>query len=123
MESQNCKCKVCGKEFFYGDKTSPCLTDKKWRRIVNFYNLGLYEKKASKLYAKNFHKWEEINNYDWETPNEFLDKDEYHLYICSDCMEKALGRKIMPSDLSTSDAKINGFEWYYNKEFEETYFN
>lgn len=117
----NCKCKVCGKEFWYGDENSPCLIDKKWRKIVNFYNLGLYEKKASKLYAKNFNRWEELNGYDWETPNEFIDKDEYHLYICSDCMENALGRKIMPSDLPTVDVKIDG-EWYYNKAFEEKYF-
>lgn len=119
---ENCKCKVCGKEFWYGDENSPCLIDKKWRKIVNFYNLGLYEKKASKLYAKNFHKWEELNGYDWETPNEFIDKDEYHLYICSDCMERALGRKIMPSDLSTSKAKTDGLDWYYNKAFEEKHF-
>ena len=84
MNELNCKCKVCGKQFEYGDENSPCLTDKKWKRVVNFYNLGLYEKKARKLYAK-FDPW---------LDEDFVDKDEYHLYICSDCMEKALGRKI-----------------------------
>jgi len=112
MDGLDCKCKVCGKQFSYGDKNSPCLTDKKWRRIVNFYNLRNYEKKASKLYVKAD---------PWLNEN-FVDKDEYHLYICSDCMEKALGRKILPSDLSTAQGKIDGM-WYYNKEFEESYFN
>lgn len=107
-----CKCKVCGKQFKYGDENSPCLTDKKWRRIVNFYNLRNYEIKASKLYTKA----DPLLNED------FVDKDEYHLYICSDCMENALGRKIMPTDLSTPKAKIDGFDWYYNKAFEEHYF-
>jgi len=108
---ENCKCKVCGKEFWYGDENSPCLTDKKWRKVVNFYNLGLYEKKASKLYSKA----------DPLLNENFVDKDEYHLYICSDCMEKALGRKIMPTDLQTPAAKADG-RWYYNKAFEEKYF-
>lgn len=112
MNELNCKCKVCGKQFEYGDENSPCLTDKKWRRVVNFYNLGLYEKKANKLYSK-FDPWFD---------EKFVDKDEYHLYICSDCMEKALGRKILPSDLSTPQAKIDGLSWYFNKAFEEKYF-
>lgn len=107
-----CKCKVCGKIFEYGDKHSPCLTDKKWRKVVNFYNLGLYEKKAEKLYTKA----------DAWLNEDFVDKDEYHLYICYDCMEKALGRKILPSDLYTARAKIEGMSWYYNKAFEESYF-
>ncbi len=116
-----CKCKVCRKEFRYGDENSPCLIDKKWRKVVNFYNLGNYEKEASRLYSVKFNEWEELNGYDWEKTNSFEEKDEYHLYICSDCMEKALGRKIMPTDLSTSQSKLDG-GWYYNKAFEESYF-
>ena len=107
-----CKCKVCNKTFEYGDENSPCLTDKKWRKVVNFYNLGNYEKKAKRLCAKAD---------PWLNEN-FEDKDEYHLYICSDCMEKALGRKILPTDLSVPQAKSMGW-WYYNKAFEESYFN
>jgi len=107
----SCKCKVCGKQFEYGDKNSPCLVDKKWRKIVNFYNLRNYEIKANKLYSA-VDPWLNEN---------FVDKDEYHLYICSDCMEKALGRKILKSDLITTSAKTEGL-WYFNKEFEEYYF-
>lgn len=116
-----CRCKVCGKHFRYGDKESPCLTDERWKQVVDFYNLSKYEKKASRLYSKKFNEWEELNNYDWEKLNSFQDKDEYHLYICYDCMEKAFGRKILPTDLSTTQAKLEGM-WYYNKEFEENYF-
>lgn len=117
----DCKCKVCGKRFSYGDKNSPCLTNKKWRDVVKFYNLEKYEKEASKLYHIKFNEWEELNNYDLESPDTFEEKDEYHLYICSECMEKALGRKILPTDLSTPQAKLDG-RWYYNKAFEESYF-
>ena len=106
-----CKCKVCGKRYEYGDRHSPCLIDEKWKEIVDFYNLGKYEKKAYKLLAIA-DPW--LNE-------DFVDKDVYHLYICSDCMEKALGRKILPTDLSTASAKLEG-RWYYNKEFEEFYF-
>ena len=87
------------------------MTNKKWREIVTFYNLRNYEIKAKKLYDKT----------DPWLDEDFVDKDEYHLYICSDCMEKALGRKILPSDLLTAQGKIDGL-WYYNKEFEKTYF-
>ena len=121
MNELNCKCKVCGKSFEYGDKNSPCLTNERWKQVVDFYNLGKYEKRALRLYTKNLNKWEELNYYDLETSNDFEDKDEYHLYICSDCMEKALGRRILPADLYTAQGKIEG-RWHYNKEFEETYF-
>lgn len=107
----NCKCKVCGKKYHYGDRNSPCLTDEKWKEVVDFYNLGEYEKKALELYF-------EVDPW---LDEDFEDKDEYHLYICSDCMEKALGRKIIPTDLSTASAKKEG-RWYYNKEFENYYF-
>ena len=111
MNDSDCKCKVCGKSFVYGDKNSPCLTDEKWRRVVNFYNLSEYEKKASRL----------LDYADPWLNDDFVDKDEYHLYICSDCMEKALGRKILPTDLVETTAKARGM-WYYNLEFEKAYF-
>jgi hypothetical protein len=117
----DCKCKVCGKEFRYGDENSPCLIDEKWEKVVNFYNLGDYEKKASMLHSEKFNEWEELNDYDWEKLDSFEEKDEYHLYICYNCMEKALGRKITHNDLPTPKAKTDGV-WYYNKEFEENYF-
>lgn len=107
-----CKCKVCNKTFEYGDEKSPCLTNEKWKEVVSYYGLLEYEKKASELYAEED---------PWLNEN-FVDKDEYHLYICSDCMEKALGRKILPSDLFTPQAKTEGMLWHYNKAFEETYF-
>lgn len=117
----DCKCKVCGKQFEYGDKNSPCLVDKKWMEIVDFYNLRDYEKKASLLHSIKLNEWEELNDYNWEKLSSFEDKDEYHLYICSDCMEKALGRKIIPSDLYEAEGKKMGM-WHYNFEFEKYYF-
>ena len=106
-----CKCKVCGKTYRFGDRNSPCLINERWKEVVDFYNLSDYEKKASDLYA---------DADPWLNEN-FVDKDEYHLYICSDCMEKALGRKILPEDLSTAKAKEEG-RLYHNMEFEQYYF-
>ena len=100
-----CKCKVCGKEFYYGDKESPMLKNDVWNSIVRHYGLSEYEEKAFELYSK-------VN---FGFRRKFRDKDEYHLYICSDCMEKALGRKILKSDLIGEDVPLN-------REFEETYF-
>ena len=100
-----CKCKICGKEFNYGDKESPMLNNIIWDTIVKYYNLGEYEKKAFDLYSKM--------NFGFR--KHFKDKDEYHLYICSTCMEKALGRKLLKSDLIGENIPLN-------EKFEKSYF-
>ena len=100
-----CKCKVCNKKFNYGDKNSPMLDNKIWNNIVNFYNLKEYEIKAENKF---------YNQYNGFRKN-FKDKDEYHLYICIDCMEKALNRKLTKDDLI-------GINVPFNEEFEKWYF-
>lgn len=111
MDELDCKCKVCGKRFVYGDENSPCLVDEVWKKVVKYYNLENYEKKAERLHFEAD---------PWLNEN-YEDKDEYHLYICSDCMEKALGRKLLMTDLSEAEAKSKGL-WYYNYKFEKYYF-
>ena len=101
-----CKCKVCGKQFVYGDKNSPMLNNNVWNNIVSFYNLNEYEHKAFELYRK-------VN---FGFRKRFKDKDEYHLYICTDCMERALGRKLLKSDLIGKNIPLN-------EKFEKSYFN
>ena len=98
-----CKCKVCNKNFKYGDKNSPMLKQEIWDNIVNFYNLKEYERKSFNKFLKLYKRVG------------FKDKDEYHLYLCVDCMEKALGRKLTKKDLIGENVPLN-------QEFEEWYF-
>ena len=103
-----CKCKVCGKELQYCGDNSPMLKNDIWNQIVDFYNLKEYEEEAFEAFIKAYKKWK-------RRKNEFNDKDEYHLYLCTNCMEKALGRKILKSDLIGENTP-------FNENFEENYF-
>ena len=38
-----CKCKVCNRQFHYGDEWSPMFTNKIWFDLLDFYNLWRYE--------------------------------------------------------------------------------
>lgn len=45
----------------------------------------------------------------------FQDKDEYHCFICYECAEKALGRKLTLEDIN--DSMFNGpFKKFYFKQ-------
>jgi hypothetical protein len=77
-----------------------------WHSIVSFYGLEKYEKEAFKAFRKAYKEWKR---------GKFNDKDEYHLYLCTECMEKALGRKILKSDLIGENTP-------FNEVFEKTYF-
>lgn len=103
---KNCKCQVCGKRFAYGDEQSPMLKKEVWSRIVNFYNLGEYEKEADERFHINYEYRKQIGK---------RHSDDEHLYLCYECMEKALGRKIEPSDLINIGVPLN-------MAFEEMYF-
>ena len=102
------RCKICGKELEYCGDDSPMLKETIWREIVRFYDLEEYEKEAFKLFMKAYNKWKRGRS-------KFNDKDEYHLYLCTDCMERALGRKLLKSDLI-------GENVLFNENFEKNYF-
>lgn len=78
------KCKVCSKQFEYGDSESPMLTGEKWNEVVKFYGLEKFEKQA--FFRSNFP----------------IEDETAHLFICKDCMEDALGRKLTEEDLNGS---------------------
>lgn len=102
------KCKVCGEHIEYCGDNSPMLSNDVWNKVVNFYGLKEYEKESFEIFMKAYNKWK-------RSKSKFNDKDEYHLYICAGCMEKALGRKLLRSDLVGKDVP-------FNKEFENNYF-
>ena len=103
--SKYCSCKVCNRKFLYGDCQSPMLSNKKWDEVVSFYDLKEYENKAMEKYRLHCEK---VGNY------KAKHIDDEHLYICYECMEKALGRKIRRSDLIGKDIPLNEyFEYMY----------
>lgn len=101
-----CICKNCGRYFLYGDCQSPMLSNKRWKEVVQFYNLSKYEKEAIERYD------EHLLRAGWRAK----EIENEHLYLCYKCIEEALGRKIRRSDLIGKNIPIN-------KDFEEMYFN
>lgn len=101
-----CKCQVCEKRFAYGDEQSPMLKDDIWNNIVKFYDLEQYEKEADDRFQENYEYRKQIGQ---------RHSDDEHLYLCYECMEKALGRKIEPGDLINIGVPLNMM-------FEEMYF-
>lgn len=103
---KNCKCQSCGKRFVYGDEQSPMLRKDIWNKIVKFYDLEQYEKEADDRFHENYEYRKQIGQ---------RHSDDEHLYLCYECMEKALGRKLEPRDLINIGVPLNA-------EFEKMYF-
>ena len=96
-------CKICKKEFNYGDKNSPMLKNLVWNRIVSFYKLTNYEKEASHRFHTKWHKG----------IHDFIPND--HLFLCYECMEKALGRKLTKEDLINCPLNEQFIKEYFNE--------
>lgn len=91
-----CKCTVCGRRFDYDGLYSPMLEEDKWKEVIKFYGLEEVEKEANKRCHFNTR----------------LDNENAHVFICLDCMEKALGHKLTIND-------VNKFP--FNEKFIEAY--
>ena len=104
MKRLVCICKNCGRRFIYGDCQSPMLNNKIWNKVVKNLNLKEYEINAEKRYEKHYQKA------GWRMSN----IEDEHLYLCYECMEKALGRKLKRSDLIGKNVPLNEeFEYMY----------
>lgn len=68
-------CRVCSKRFDYDGLYSPMLTDERWKEVYEHYGFT-------------------------EDDDSFEDDDS--LYICLECMEKALGRELVRDDVNDS---------------------
>lgn len=101
-----CTCKNCGRKFLYGDCQSPMLNNKRWKEVVQFYGLSDYEKEAGKRYFEHYSR----------VGRRVKEIEDEHLYLCYECIEKALGRKIRRNDLIGKNVP-------FNEDFEEMYFN
>lgn len=76
-------CRVCSKRFDYDGLYSPMLTDERWKEVYEHYGFT-------------------------EDDDSFEDDDS--LYICLECMEKALGRELVRDDVNDSQYNANYFE-------------
>lgn len=99
-----CHCTVCDRAFEYGDAVSPMFDDGIWDRLIAYYHLAEHEAEAF-AYQK-----QALSDGDWP----YCSDRKAHTYICADCAEKALGRRIRMSDLNGSD---------FNEEFTKAYFS
>lgn len=91
-----CKCNVCGRKFDYDGLYSPMLEEDKWREVIKFYNLEEAEERAF-----------ENRRY-----NSRMDNEKAHVFLCFDCMEKAMGHKLTLNDVNKSP---------FNERFIEAY--
>lgn len=83
-------CTVCGKSIKYCGTDSPMLINKRWKQVIEFYNLVEYEKEAYKRMCK------------LHSSNPKFFNPENHTFICKKCIEKALGREIQQEDCNKS---------------------
>lgn len=110
-----CKCEICKREFEYGDKWSPMLDNDAWKSVLKFYGISEIEKERERIssglyYIEDITRSERIKDVIFD----ISESDLLHTYVCYECMEKALGRKIVKEDL-IGDVP-------FNEAFEKEYF-
>lgn len=84
-------CRVCGKDFDYGDEQSPVFKDDIWNQVLRTNG------------------FQEIQPISREHPQDDTG------FICYECVEKALGRKITKEDLQDVIFNEPFIEHYFNK--------
>lgn len=100
------RCTKCKTKFEYGDHMSPMFNEAIWKEIIEKAGLSEYEKIAKEKY----NKW---------NGNPSTDRYCYHTYICYECAEKLLGRKIRLSDLNNSWFNVPFLMFYFDMTEEE----
>lgn len=108
------ECNTCGKKFEYGDRWSPMLKDKVWRKVLNEFSISREtERRRYRLFSKLYDLQKEASIEEAAAIGEIINRPEFHVFICTDCMEKALGRKLTLEDTERCPL---------NREFEKEYF-
>lgn len=88
------RCTVCNKAFHYGDYNSPMFVNKIWNEIITHYKLADFEKEATRRFYSFIKKGD--RSY----------RQDCHVFVCSECAEKALSRKITNDDINDSEFNI-----------------
>ena len=110
----NCTCSGCGKKYTYGDENSPVVLPRVWNLLLGHYGISEEEEyKKEKAFTGLYKKWKEMpEGQEKEALHEKMSGPDYHTYFCTDCMEKALGRKLTRYDIQNCP---------YNNEFRAKY--
>lgn len=109
-----CKCTACNREFEYGDKWSPMLSNSVWKQVLDYYGLRDEEIKREREFEKRWDVWEKCSGVEYGKLWDRLRDDDCHTYICYKCIETAIGRKITRDDLIGANVPINAeFEKFY----------
>lgn len=109
-----CECNNCGRKFEYGDRWSPVLKGHVWRKVLD--NLGISretEMRKDRLFLGLYSLKQVALGPEKDAIESIIHGPEFHTMICTDCMEKALGRKLTLEDTERCPL---------NKEFEKEYF-
>ena len=109
-----CICNNCGKVYKYGDENSPMLDFGVWNKIRTYYGISKEEedRRARELNA-TYNKYCKLKSSGKSVSFDEMDKPELHVFFCTDCMEKALGRKLTIYDI---------LDVPFNREFKDKYF-
>lgn len=108
------ECNHCGRKFHYGDRWSPMLKQDIWRRVLN--KLGISKRtevRREYIFSVLYNLLKAAKGQEAKTLGKIINRPEFHTYICSDCMEKALGRKLTLSDITDCP---------FNENFKKEYF-
>ena len=110
----NCTCTGCGKKYTYGDENSPVVLPRVWNLLLGHYGISEEEEyEKEKAFLKLYNKWKNMPEGDKKNAlHEKMSGPDYHTYFCTDCMEKALGRKLTRYDIQNCP---------YNNEFRAKY--
>ena len=108
------ECNICGRKFEYGDRWSPMLKDHVWRKVLDKFGISREtEKRKYWLFSKLYDLKKCAVGEEEEAIDNLMRRPIFHTMICTDCMEKALGRKLTLDDTNRSP---------FNSEFEREYF-
>lgn len=92
------------------------LKDSVWNSVLEYYNIKENEFEKENICSMLYDVYYMIRSERaMDLIDEILESKYLHTYVCVDCMEKALGRKLTKEDLIGENIP-------FNEEFEESYF-
>ena len=91
------------------------LKNEVWKDVLTRLNLLETENQRERLFLERYDKWERKSGKRYGKLYDETRSPDCHTYVCYECMEKALGRKLERGDMI-------GENVFLNREFEKEYF-
>ena len=103
----NYHCNVCKRHIEYDSRDSVMLTDANWNKVIRYYGLTRREKEI----MSNKIEWIDICS---RRGGIRMEPDyEINMFVCNECMEKALGHKLRKSDMNNSIFNADYIDKYF----------